>query len=562
MVKGKSKDGGNDGRTDWKEPAKLKAFCDFCAVQVLKGRRSGGFLKKEGVDAVIKELGELGKVVTHTQFKNKWDHLRKWWKDYNECFERETGLGRDPGTGKLDATDEWWTRKIAECPKAGTFKKKGLPNKDSMDIMFGGTVATGKNAFCPSGQIPKESTEGSGDSADSKEFVDPQCQPSVTVDLMDVEGPSLSRAGPADKGKGFASGVHLFRPIGKKPRRKHSFAQDMSESLKSISNVIVESRSISTRTPCASKTTVELKSIMDIVLTLPGVQSGDRLYMFSSLYFMEKEQGAASGLHQVLHQGCRRCCIRAASGAASEAASGLHQGCIRCCIRAAEGAASEAASGLHQKLHQKLHQGCIPAASGAASEKERRLKVYERMDLLNDSSDSEHQDADFNLSDDIVLAAYIAGCACGYYVETYMTKVPLHTNIQTGYEWVQYIINGNEQKCLRTFRMPSHVFRQLCTTLRIGGNGTKRICLEESVAMTLVVLGHASSNRIVQDRFQHSSETVHRHVATVVMLLATVMAADIIQPADRTFRNVPEHIRHSSRYWPHFKELCEFGILT
>ena len=80
--------------------------------------------------------------------------------------------------------------------------------------------------------------------------------------------------------------------------------------------------------------------------------------------------------------------------------------------------------------------------------------------------------------------------------------------------------------------------------------------------MTLMVLGHVEGNRMVQERFQHSGETVHRYVATVVTLLATVMAPDIIQPADRTFRDVPEHIQHSDRYWPHFKVLCEFGILT
>ena len=85
---------------------------------------------------------------------------------------------------------------------------------------------------------------------------------------------------------------------------------------------------------------------------------------------------------------------------------------------------------------------------------------------------------------------------------------------------------------------------------------------EESLAMTLVVLGHAEGNRWVQERFQHSSETVRRHVGKVVTLLATVMAADIIKPAYRTFQDVPEHIQHSSRYWPHFKVLCEFGILT
>ena len=77
MVKGKSKDAGNDVRTEWKDLMKLKAFCDLCAAQVLEGNKNGGFLRKERVDAVIKQLSVMGKVVSHLQFKNKWDHLRK-----------------------------------------------------------------------------------------------------------------------------------------------------------------------------------------------------------------------------------------------------------------------------------------------------------------------------------------------------------------------------------------------------------------------------------------------------------------------------------------------------
>ena len=56
---------------------KLKAFCDLCAAQVLEGNRNGGFLRNERVDVAIKQLSEMGKVVSHLQFKNKWDHLRK-----------------------------------------------------------------------------------------------------------------------------------------------------------------------------------------------------------------------------------------------------------------------------------------------------------------------------------------------------------------------------------------------------------------------------------------------------------------------------------------------------
>ena len=68
--------------------------------------------------------------------------------------------------------------------------------------MFGGTVATRKKSFCTSGPIPTETIEGSGDFDDSVEFVDPQCEPVVNVDVMEVEGPSSSRAGPAmSKGK-------------------------------------------------------------------------------------------------------------------------------------------------------------------------------------------------------------------------------------------------------------------------------------------------------------------------------------------------------------------------
>ena len=140
----------------------------------------------------------------------------------------------------------------------------------------------------------------------------------------------------------------------------------------------------------------------------------------------------------------------------------------------------------------------------------------------------------------------------------------MHTNIQIGYEWVQYTLNGNEKKCHNVFRMSSHVFRQLCNTLhtRYEYDGIKRVCLKELVAMALVVLGNAMGNRMMHDRFQHFGETVHRHMATVITLLATVMAPDIIKLADPTFRTVPSHIQRSDQYWPHFKVLCEFGMLT
>ena len=107
------------------------------------------------------------------------------------------------------------------CPEAKTFRMLGLPNRELLDIMFGGTVATGKKSFCTSGPIPMETTKGSGDSDNSEEFVDPQCEPAVNVDAMEVEGPSSSKAGSAvNKGKGLATIIHIFKPICKKQKKK------------------------------------------------------------------------------------------------------------------------------------------------------------------------------------------------------------------------------------------------------------------------------------------------------------------------------------------------------
>ena len=46
--------------------------------------------------------------------------------------------------------------------------------------------------------------------------------------------------------------------------------------------------------------------------------------------------------------------------------------------------------------------------------------------------------------------------------------------------------------------MSSYVFGQLCNTLRqYEYYDTRSVCVEEYLAMTLMVLGHAESNRMV-----------------------------------------------------------------
>ena len=170
------------------------------------------------------------------------------------------------------------------------FRIKGLPNARAMEIMFESTVATRKHAWTPKSQISKESTEGFGDSFDSKEFVDPQCQSPIVIDPMDVECPLVSRASPEiNKEKGLARNVQLFKGIHKRHGKKHLVVQEMSNTLKSMTNVIIESKSASSHASFTSAITIEVQSVMEMVLSLPRVQSRYRLHMFSSLFFIENQ---------------------------------------------------------------------------------------------------------------------------------------------------------------------------------------------------------------------------------------------------------------------------------
>ncbi|KAK9991085.1 hypothetical protein SO802_026070 [Lithocarpus litseifolius] len=124
----------------------------------------------------------------------------------------------------------WWVQ-IGECLKAKTLCTKGVLNARAMEIMF--------------------------------------------------EGPE------SNKGKGLARNVRLFKGIHKKCGIKRSAVQEMFDSLKSMTDVIIESKSVSSPTKFTYGTAIEVQIVMGMVLSLPGVQSGHRLHMFSSLFFME-----------------------------------------------------------------------------------------------------------------------------------------------------------------------------------------------------------------------------------------------------------------------------------
>ncbi|CAL5367067.1 unnamed protein product [Camellia sinensis] len=118
---------------------------------------------------------------------------------------------------------------------------------------------------------------------------------------------------------------------------------------------------------------------------------------------------------------------------------------------------------------------------------------------------------------DVIVDA--ARHAMEYYVK-YMDKIPCRTSILTGRAWIQELFDGHLGRGEENLHMPLYVFNALCHTLRrdFGLRVPKRphgLHIEESVAMFIHTLA-GYQNRSIQERFQHSGETVSRHFHAVL----------------------------------------------
>ncbi|ESR56523.1 hypothetical protein CICLE_v10023522mg [Citrus x clementina] len=120
---------------------------------------------------------------------------------------------------------------------------------------------------------------------------------------------------------------------------------------------------------------------------------------------------------------------------------------------------------------------------------------------------------------------------------------------------IKKVLNGHKDRCHQQFRMEKHVFIKLCQLLSESYDlkSGKNISIIESVAMFFITLGHAFGNRMTQERFQHSGETISRWFGIVLDAVCR-MTIDFLKPSDPQFKEIPKKIRNDDRYWPYFKD--------
>ena len=136
---------------------------------------------------------------------------------------------------------------------------------------------------------------------------------------------------------------------------------------------------------------------------------------------------------------------------------------------------------------------------------------------------------------------------------------PVRDSALSGHAWTQELLSGHPRRAQENFRMEVGVFKRLVRLLRMpNGNrpglcDTRGVTVEEQALMFMQWVRQSSSNRTLQERFQHSGETVHRHVHAVLDSLY-YLAPEFIKPPTTPYP-VPDRIIDGggAKFYPWFR---------
>ena len=145
-------------------------------------------------------------------------------------------------------------------------------------------------------------------------------------------------------------------------------------------------------------------------------------------------------------------------------------------------------------------------------------------------------------------------CVIGYYY-SYGLRNRVHESSLLGNGFVNEMIIGHERVSFDLLRMNTSCWLRLCDELRSRHLlcDSRNVSVEEQVTIFLYTIGHNVRNRVMQNRFQHSGETISRYFNKVLNAIVMLSKHYITPPTQDT----PLEISSKSICYPYFKVLCD-----
>ncbi|KAM0842504.1 hypothetical protein ACQ4PT_058315 [Festuca glaucescens] len=220
----------------------------------------------------------VGLSLTHRDGGSRWEALKKDYNCWKSLNQHASGLGRDPITNSIAASDDWWDNEIKRCAEASKFRYAPLADEDKMREIFEQHSVTNEYA-----RVPVPSSQVGTSHINVLNDDDSGCE-EVTPTQVPGKG-GKKRACP------YSPSPTLVEKVAKVDEEKGAFThmvdlfakrEEKRNSVPSEPIVIVD------------PVKVEFKEMMTMVVKAGGLPGSDERF-YASQMFMKKEYRDAFG---------------------------------------------------------------------------------------------------------------------------------------------------------------------------------------------------------------------------------------------------------------------------
>ena len=113
-----------------------------------------------------------------------------------------------------------------------------------------------------------------------------------------------------------------------------------------------------------------------------------------------------------------------------------------------------------------------------------------------------------------------------------INKERVSTSSFIGSLFIQEPLDGSSSTCYELMQMEKHGFISLCRMFQEKGwlVDSKHLNVEEKMIMFLMTISHNLRNRLINNRFQHSSQIIHKYFHEVLVAMVNFLKEMVTSP--------------------------------